>query len=146
MVLWTYLMPKEIKGLLDQIDIHRDVGYRLFRYHCSQSVEGLPIKDPSRLGRSLEDVLFIDFDRKNVHSFENVLELYWKGSRRDRRLLDLSDILADMFRTVPSRLTQRCTANDMMKTRGNELRDVETAPPRRLPFNTIKMPFSKRQF
>lgn len=94
-------MPKEIEELLDLIDSRRKAEYRLFRYHCVQSPEGLPIKDPNRLGRPLENIFMIDYDRKNVQpGFGNILELFWKGSKRDRKLLTFNELLADMFRTV----------------------------------------------
>ncbi len=98
-------MPKEIEGLLEQIDTQKRIEFRMYKYHCVQSAEGLPIKDPTRLGRNSENILFIDYDKKNVHAgFENTIELFWKGSKRERKLLAFSEILGDMFRTVSNHI------------------------------------------
>ena len=44
---------------MDQLDCKRHCSYRLFREHCT-SLNGVFVKDMSKLGRELKDVIIVD--------------------------------------------------------------------------------------
>jgi len=44
---------------MDQLDSRRHCSSRLFREHCTH-VNGIFVKDMSRLGRDLKDVIIVD--------------------------------------------------------------------------------------
>lgn len=48
---------------MDQLDTKRSCSYRLFREHCT-SLNGVFVKDMSKLGRDLKDVIIVDVKNK----------------------------------------------------------------------------------
>lgn len=80
------------------MDEARKIEYRLFKYHCVQTGDGIFGKDINRLGRDPEDIFVIDSDQRAFGEYtQNGVEMYWAGSRKDRRLLLLCDYFAEMF-------------------------------------------------
>jgi len=48
---------------MDQLDQKRYCSNRLFREHCT-STSGIYVKDMSKLGRNLKDVIIVDVKNK----------------------------------------------------------------------------------
>ncbi len=70
-VIFTASLSSYANPLIDELDSRRCVSYRLFREHCTPS-RGLFIKEMSRLGRDLKDVIILDvkniYNNRTIHS------------------------------------------------------------------------------
>lgn len=86
-------MPGEIEGLLEMLDKRKKIVHRLYKYHCTNK-EGKAVKDIERLGRDLDSVMIIDSDHEAFGKHPDLgLEMFWMGSRKDRKFIALIDIL-----------------------------------------------------
>jgi len=62
------------------------------------------VKDARMLGRDLTNLLILDSTITNYSPTPaNGIILNWGGLERDRKLMDLCQLLTDLFRTVPIR-------------------------------------------
>ncbi|CAJ0765855.1 6366_t:CDS:2, partial [Entrophospora sp. SA101] len=96
-VVFTASLSKYADPVLDMLDIHRVVKYRLFRESCYNH-KGNYVKDLSQLGRELRDTIIIDnspasyiFHPKNAVPISS-----WFNDPHDTELLDLIPFLEDL--------------------------------------------------
>jgi len=96
-VIFTASLGKYADPVLDLLDTTRVVDVRLFRESCSL-FKGNYVKDMSRLGRSLDNVIIIDnspssymFNPENAIAIET-----WFDDASDTELLDLLPVLKDL--------------------------------------------------
>lgn len=60
---------------MEEMDIYRACSYRLFREHCTYC-NGVFVKDMSRLGRRMEDIIIVDVvSNLNLIEFSHCLSL-----------------------------------------------------------------------
>lgn len=93
-VVYTASVAKYADPLLDMLDKERLVSWRLYREACTRQPTGY-IKDLSRLGRSLKDVIIID-NSPMCYALQpnNAIPIRtWREDPADRELLDLIPIL-----------------------------------------------------
>jgi len=93
-VVFTASLAKYADPVLDKLDIHNVVDWRLFRESCT-CVQGTYVKDMGRMGRELKKTIIID---NSPHSFafnpENAIPCEsWFDDYEDRELYDLIPIL-----------------------------------------------------
>jgi len=96
-VIFTASTALYANELLDQLDVHRTISYRLFREACSRYKEGY-VKDLSRLGRNLDNVIIID-NLPICYALqpENAIPIKtWRHDPDDRELYDLLPILVSL--------------------------------------------------
>jgi len=96
-VIFTASTALYANELLDQLDVHRTITYRLFREACSRFKEGY-VKDLSRLGRDLDNVIIID-NLPICYALqpENAIPIKtWRNDPDDRELYDLLPILVSL--------------------------------------------------
>lgn len=88
--------------VLDLLDIHKVINCRLFRESCS-TYRGNYVKDLSRLGRNLDDVLIIDNSPSSyIFHPENAIAIEsWFDDESDRELLHMIDFLTHLSK-VPN--------------------------------------------
>lgn len=58
-IIFTASLSIYASPLINKLDVHNYADYRLFREHCT-FINGAYVKDLSRLGRSLKDIIIID--------------------------------------------------------------------------------------
>jgi len=83
--------------VLDQLDVHKVVDYRLFRESCTP-FKGSYVKDMCHMGRPINQIIIID---NSPHSFsfnpENAIPCEtWFSDKNDRELLDLIPKLEEL--------------------------------------------------
>lgn len=86
-VVFTASVGLYANPLLDLLDTRKVISHRLFREHCT-FVDGSYVKDLSRLGRDLGDIIIID-NSKNCYKFqpENAMpSITWLEDKRDNQL------------------------------------------------------------
>jgi len=93
-VIFTASLAKYADPVLDKLDIHKVVDWRLFRESCT-CVQGTYVKDMGRMGRDLKRTMIID---NSPHSFafnpENAIPCEsWFDDYEERELYDLIPIL-----------------------------------------------------
>jgi len=93
-VVFTASLAKYADPVLDKLDIHHAVDWRLFRESCT-CVQGTYVKDMGRMGRDLKRTMIID---NSPHSFafnpENAIPCEsWFDDYDERELYDLIPIL-----------------------------------------------------
>jgi len=93
-VVFTASLAKYADPVLDKLDIHKVVDWRLFRESCT-CVQGTYVKDMGRMGRDLKKTIIID---NSPHSFafnpENAIPCEsWFDDYEESELLDLIPIL-----------------------------------------------------
>jgi len=115
-VVFTASLSLYADPVLDLLDIHKVVDYRLFRESCTP-YSGTYVKDLYRMGRPLDNLIIID---NSPHSYlfnpQNALPcVSWFDDRSDTELLDLVEIL--------NRL-----ANPLVDNVMKELREIMTSP------------------
>ncbi|EEA08485.1 NLI interacting factor-like phosphatase family protein [Cryptosporidium muris RN66] len=97
-VIFTASLSKYANPLLDKLDPRGLCPYRLFRENCT--VEGNSfIKDLSKLGRNLEDVIIIDNSPISyLFQPENAIPITsWFNDKNDTELYDLLPLLSVCF-------------------------------------------------
>jgi len=87
-VVFTASVALYANPLLDLLDTRKVISHRLFREHCT-FVDGSYVKDLSRLGRDMGDIIIID-NSKNCYKFqpENAMpSITWLEDKRDNQLV-----------------------------------------------------------
>lgn len=101
------------------------------------------MKDVSRLGRDINEVFVVDCDRKVFGEYtQNGVEMYWAGARKDRRLLGLCDLFAEMF----AKKWNAAEFTENMQDRLNELRTVKMKPRRTTPVKRKNLEYRLMNF
>jgi len=90
MVVFTASLAKYADPVLDLLDIHKVVDWRLFRESCSP-YKGSYVKDMGRMGRDIDTIMIID---NSPHSYlfnpQNAIPCEsWFSDKNDRELMDL---------------------------------------------------------
>eukprot|EP01025_Chloroclados_australasicus_P004351 TRINITY_DN11066_c0_g1_i8.p2 TRINITY_DN11066_c0_g1~~TRINITY_DN11066_c0_g1_i8.p2 ORF type:complete len:191 (-),score=17.22 TRINITY_DN11066_c0_g1_i8:484-1056(-) len=96
-VVFTASLSKYADPLLDLLDEHKMVRWRLFREACVH-YQGAYVKDLAKLGRQLNNILIVD-NSPNSYIFqpENAIPiLAFIDDMEDRALLELLPILQDL--------------------------------------------------
>jgi len=93
-VVFTASLAKYADPVLDLLDIHKVVDWRLFRESCSP-FKGSYVKDMGRMGRDLKNIMIID---NSPHSFafnpESAIPIEsWFSDKNDIELTNLLPIL-----------------------------------------------------
>merc|ERR1719361_709133 len=101
-VLFTASLAKYADPLLDLLDRSHTIDYRLFRDSCVQ-VGYSYVKDLSRLGRKMSEVIIID---NSPHSYRfqpcNAIPITsWFDDPNDTELYDLLPVLKSTLFTIP---------------------------------------------
>jgi Dullard-like phosphatase family protein len=96
-VVFTASLAKYADPVLDLLDQHKVVDWRLFRESCSP-FKGSYVKDLGRMGREINTIMIID---NSPHSYffnpENAIPCEsWFSEQSDRELLDLIPILEQL--------------------------------------------------
>lgn len=96
-VIFTASLAKYADPVLDLLDVHKVVDWRLFRESCSP-FKGSYVKDMGRMGRDLTQIMIID---NSPHSFafnpENAIPCEsWFSDRNDKELLELIPVLEQL--------------------------------------------------
>ncbi|CAJ0582692.1 unnamed protein product, partial [Mesorhabditis spiculigera] len=81
-------------AVVDAIDPKQRIMFKLYR-DCTKYMNGVHVKDLSKLNRDLSKVIYIDFDPASFQlNPDNVLRLpKWDGDMNDTALLDLAELL-----------------------------------------------------
>jgi len=93
-VVFTASLSKYADPVLDLLDIHKVIDYRLFREHCT-CINDIYVKDMSIMGRPIESVFIID---NSPHAYslqpENAMPCTsWFDDYEDNELLEYIPIL-----------------------------------------------------
>jgi len=93
-VIFTASLSKYANPVLDLLDIHKVIDYRLFREHCTLMNETY-VKDMSAMGRPIESIFIID---NSPHAYslqpENAFPcISWFDDYEDDELLTFIPIL-----------------------------------------------------
>jgi len=96
-VIFTASLSQYADPVLDLLDIHKVVSYRLFREHCTL-VKGSYVKDMGRMGRPIQSVMIMD---NSPHSYafnpENAIPCEsWFDDQTDHELLDFIPVLLEV--------------------------------------------------
>ncbi|GLJ15250.1 hypothetical protein SUGI_0249570 [Cryptomeria japonica] len=59
-VIFTSTTKEFVDPILDRIDINNTIDLRLYRDSCTIEAQGVPVKDLSKLGRDLKNVVMVD--------------------------------------------------------------------------------------
>eukprot|EP00049_Salpingoeca_infusionum_P016800 m.348882 g.348882 ORF g.348882 m.348882 type:complete len:248 (+) comp16148_c1_seq17:380-1123(+) len=97
LVMFTASLSKYADLVVDRLDVQSYIAHRLFREHCVFQA-GSYIKDISRLGRPVKDIIIVD-NSPNSYLFQpqNAIPiLSWYDDPDDTGLLDLIPFLADL--------------------------------------------------
>jgi Dullard-like phosphatase family protein len=96
-VIFTASLAKYADPVLDLLDIHKVVDWRLFRESCSP-YKGSYVKDMGRMGRDIESIMIVD---NSPHSYlfnpQNAIPCEsWFNDKNDRELLELIPKLEEL--------------------------------------------------
>jgi len=96
-VIFTASLSKYADPVLDLLDIHKVIDWRLFRESCSP-FKGSYVKDMGRMGRDLSKIMIID---NSPHSFafnpENAIPCQsWFSDKNDTELQELIPVLEEL--------------------------------------------------
>jgi len=96
-VVFTASLAKYADPVLDLLDIHKVVDWRLFRESCSP-FKGSYVKDMCRMGRDITQIMIVD---NSPHSYafnpESAIPCEsWFSDRSDRELLDMIPFLEQL--------------------------------------------------
>lgn len=97
-VIFTASLSKYADPLLDKLDIHKAVQYRLFREHCVQH-DGNYVKDLSHLGRPLKDCIIVD-NSPFSYQFQvqnSIPVISWFNDQHDQQLFELIGFLETLM-------------------------------------------------
>ncbi|KAK9762486.1 hypothetical protein K7432_011718 [Basidiobolus ranarum] len=96
-VIFTASLAKYADPVLDTLDIHNVIHYRLFRESC-YNYGGNYVKDLSQLGRDLRQVIILDNSPASYifHPTNAVPVSSWFNDPHDTELLDLVPLLEDL--------------------------------------------------
>jgi len=96
-VVFTASLAKYADPVMDLLDKHKVVSYRLFRESCNPH-HGNYVKDLGRMGRSLKDVVIIDNSPASyMFNTENAIPIdSWFDDENDTELLDLLPFLEEL--------------------------------------------------
>ncbi|KAK9762116.1 hypothetical protein K7432_012459 [Basidiobolus ranarum] len=96
-VIFTASLAKYADPVLDMLDIHKVVHYRLFRESC-YNYGGNYVKDLSQLGRDVRQVMILDNSPASYifHPNNAVPVSSWFNDPHDTELLDLVPFLKDL--------------------------------------------------
>uniref|UniRef100_A0A7S4UXV8 FCP1 homology domain-containing protein n=1 Tax=Alexandrium monilatum TaxID=311494 RepID=A0A7S4UXV8_9DINO len=108
-VVYTASVPQYANKLLDELDKSGTVSFRLFRDACTRRPGGY-VKDLSKLGRDLKDVVIVD-NSPICYSMQpnNAIPIKtWRNDPNDQELLELIPILNSlaMVEDIPTVLQQ----------------------------------------
>jgi len=97
-VIFTASLSKYADPLLDQLDIHNAVKYRLYREHCVYSQNNY-VKDLSHLGRPLKDCIIVD---NSPYSYQFQVQnsipiISWYSDTSDQQLHELISFLETLL-------------------------------------------------
>lgn len=94
LIIYTASLSKYADPLLDWLDPKNYCGYRLFREHCTY-VNGIFVKDLSRLDRPLKDCMIIDNSPTSYlfHPECAIPTVSWYSDQSDMELYQLCSIL-----------------------------------------------------
>lgn len=114
-VVFTASVDKYANPLIDVLDPHGFVHHRLFRTACTRMPAGF-VKDLSKLGRHLKDVLIID-NSPVCYLLQpaNAIPIRtWRQDRSDTELLDLLPILRSLVfvESIPDILSKVTWADE----------------------------------
>jgi len=96
-VIFTASLAKYADPVLDLLDVHKVIDWRLFRESCSP-FKGSYVKDMGRMGRDLSKIMIID---NSPHSYafnpENAIPCEsWFSYKNDTELLELIPVLEEL--------------------------------------------------
>jgi len=96
-VIFTASLAKYADPVLDLLDVHKVIDWRLFRESCSP-FKGSYVKDMGRMGRDLSKIMIID---NSPHSYafnpENAIPCEsWFSDKNDTELLELIPVLEEL--------------------------------------------------
>ncbi|KAH7108279.1 NLI interacting factor [Auriculariales sp. MPI-PUGE-AT-0066] len=96
-VIFTASVSKYADAVLDKLDIHNVVTHRLFRESCVLH-RGIYVKDLSRLGRPIQEVIILDNSPASYifHPNNAVPVSSWFSDPHDTELHDLAPFLDDL--------------------------------------------------
>lgn len=105
LAVYTASVPKYANPILDRIDPEKLISHRLFREHCAIA-KGFFVKNLSRLGRSLKDVIIIDNIplSYSLHPFNGIPVDTWISSKSDTQLKELLPILEQLAKVPDVRI------------------------------------------
>ncbi|VDK71819.1 unnamed protein product [Litomosoides sigmodontis] len=93
-VIYTSETALNASPIVETLDSKQKIMYKLYR-DCCKYINGVYVKDLSKLNRDLSKVIYIDFDPESFQfNPENVLRLpKWDGTLDDTALVDLAELL-----------------------------------------------------
>lgn len=93
-VIYTSETALNANPIVEALDSKQKIMYKLYR-DCCKYMNGVYVKDLSKLNRDLSKVIYIDFDPESFRfNPENVLRLpKWNGTLDDTALVDLAELL-----------------------------------------------------
>jgi CTD small phosphatase-like protein 2 len=101
-VIFTAAMKDYADFVLDRFDLNKRIDYRLYREHTNQ-IDGVNIKDLSRLGRDMKRMIIIDnvegnfkYQPQNGYHIKN-----FEGEEDDEELMYLQKELINMINHDP---------------------------------------------
>eukprot|EP01127_Copromyxa_protea_P001552 TRINITY_DN11525_c0_g1_i1.p1 TRINITY_DN11525_c0_g1~~TRINITY_DN11525_c0_g1_i1.p1 ORF type:complete len:358 (-),score=59.56 TRINITY_DN11525_c0_g1_i1:93-1127(-) len=99
-VIFTASLANYADPVLDLLDIHKVIDWRLFREHCT-FVKNSYVKDMGRMGRPINSVMIMD---NSPHSYafnpENAIPCEsWFDDMEDRELLDFIPVLQEIAKS-----------------------------------------------
>jgi RNA polymerase II subunit A small phosphatase-like protein len=95
-VIFTASLPAYADPLLNKLDRHRVIRYRLYRHHCTNR-DGDNIKDLSKIGRAAKDTILVD-NAPVSYKFQKSSGIHvssWYEDDDDEELLYLMDVLEE---------------------------------------------------
>ena len=94
LVIFTASLSKYAQPLMQQLDPNKHCGPQLYREHCT-FFNGVFVKDLSRLGRDLKDVIILDNSPYSYHFHpENGMAIKnWYDDKSDQELLHYIPLL-----------------------------------------------------
>ena len=103
LVIFTAAAEDYADIVLNELDKNKDITYKLYRKHTEQ-LNGIFIKDLSKLGRDLSKVCIVDNNKNNFSlQPENGLHICsFLGDQNDDELFYLSD---DLLKIIKSKLS-----------------------------------------